>query len=215
MADFTKVKENLEKRGFKVSVFETGCQAADYLAGEIKNTTVGFGGSKTLEAIGLYDKLIENNDVVWHWKVTKVAYENLSEDSAEQMALINQARFDAMNTDVYFSSANAIAETGEIVNIDGAGNRIASTLWGHKKVIFVIGANKLVPTYEDAIWRARNVAAPKRAQSMHKKTPCAVKADKCYDCNSPERVCRGMVTTWKPMMFQEFEVVLINEDFGM
>jgi L-lactate utilization protein LutB len=214
MRDFSNVTKALKERGFKVSVFETGEQAAAYISGQIADTTVGFGGSKTLEAIGLYDKLSENNDVIWHWKATTVAYENLSKDDTENMALIKQARDKAAKTEVYICSANAIAETGEIVNIDGAGNRVSSMLWGHKRIFYVIGSNKLMPTYEQAVWRARNVAAPKRAQSMHKKTPCAVKADKCYDCSSPQRICHGMVTLWKPMLQQECEVVLIDEELG-
>ena len=111
-------------------------------------------------------------------------------------------------------SANALAETGEIINIDGAGNRVSSTLFGHKKVYFVIGKNKLAPTYDEALWRARNVASPIRAQQMNKKTPCAVKADRCYNCKSPDRICRGLVVLWGPMMGMEAEVLLVDEDLG-
>ncbi len=213
MADLTKVKENLEKKGFIVNVFDTGAEATAHLASEISDKTVGFGGSMTLKEIGLYEELSKNNEVVWHWKL--VDYNNLFNEKTKDPSNIRAARDAAMHTDIYISSANALAETGEIVNIDGAGNRVASTLWGHSKVIFVISANKLEPNYEKAVWRARNIAAPKRAASLNKKTPCAIKVDKCYDCNSDERICRGMVTIWKPMQFQEFEVVLIQEDHGM
>ena len=124
--------------------------------------------------------------------------------------------YDLLKTDVYLSSANALAETGEIVNIDGKGNRVASTLFGHDKVYFVIGQNKITETYEDAVWRARNVAAPKRAAQFNVKTPCvAAGAERCFSCKSPERVCRAMVTLWGPMMGTEAEVVLIREDFGL
>ena len=213
MTDFSKVKNALEKNGFRVNVFSKGDEAAAYLKETIKDTTVGFGGSKTLDAIDLYDVLSENNQVIWHWKVAD--YENLTPDQTEEFAKIHNARMQAMNTEVYICSANALSETGEIVNIDGAGNRLASTLWGHKRVVFVIGANKLVPTYEDAVWRARNVAAPKRARSMHKKTPCASGELKCHNCSSPQRICRGMATIWQPMMKQDYEVVLIDEEYGM
>lgn len=120
-----------------------------------------------------------------------------------------------MNADVYLTSANALAETGELVSIDGAGNRLSSMLFGHKKVYYLIGRNKLVPTWEDAVDRARNIAAPHRAQQMGKKTPCAAKADRCYDCKSPERICRGMLTLWGPMMGQEAEILLIDQDLGL
>ena len=76
------------------------------------------------------------------------------------------------------------------------------------------GRNKLAPDFHQALWRARNVAAPKRAQQMHKKTPCAIRGDRCYDCRSPERICRGLVVLWGPTLGMPTEVVLIDEDLG-
>ena len=198
MGTFDAVKKNLEARGFAVRVFDTGAEAAAYLDGAVDGKTVGFGGSVTLDQLGLYDALSKHNTVVWHWR---------------QEA--GPARREAMVTDVYLSSANGLAETGEIINIDGIGNRVAATLFGHEKVIFVIGRNKLVPTYEEALWRARNIASPQNAQRLGKKTPCAVKGDRCYDCRSPERICRGLVTMWGPMMGMEAEVLLVDEDLGL
>ncbi len=195
---FEAVKENLEKRGYTVKVFATGAEAVAYLNSEIDGKTVGIGGSGTVKNIGAYELLSGHNTVYWHW-----------------MTEPNEARKNAMNTDVYLTSVNALAESGEMVNIDGAGNRVASTLFGHQKIYFIIGRNKLVKTYEEAVWRARNIAAPKRAQQMNRKTPCAVKADRCYDCKSPERICRGMVTLWEPMLGQPAEVILIDEDHGL
>jgi len=199
MSKFDTIKKNLEERGYTVRVFAAGKEAADYLDGAVDGKSVGFGGSATLDALGLYDRLGGHNRVVWHWKQSSAA----------------SARREAMATDVYLTSANALAETGEIVNIDGVGNRVASTLFGHGKVYFVIGRNKLAPTYEEAVFRARNVAAPRRARQLGKKTPCAVKCDRCYDCKSPERVCRGMVTLWGPMTGMEAEVLLVDEDLGL
>ena len=206
MTDFTKIKANLEQNGFAVSTFDTKEEARDYLVSELAGKSVGFGGSRTIDALGVYEALEGKSELHWHWKM------GIDPDKVE--AIVKE-RDNAMKTDVYLSSANAISETGEIVNIDGAGNRVSSTLWGHDKVIFVIGANKIEPTYEDAVWRARNVAAPKRAQSVGAKTPCAVKGDKCYDCKSPGRICRGFVTLWRAMNKHEYEVVLIDEELGM
>lgn len=197
MADFTKVEQALRQRGYTVHVFDTGAEAADYLNGAIDGVSVGIGGSVTVQQLGLYDRLAEHNQVYWHWQ-----------GGPEQRAR-------AAGADVYLTSANGLAETGEILNIDGAGNRVASTLYGHKKVYFVIGANKLAPTRDEALWRARNIAAPRNAQRLGKKTPCAVNGDKCYDCKSPDRICRGLVELWGPMMGMETEVILINEDLGM
>ena len=199
MTDFSRVKQNLEARGFRVSVFATAAEAADYLDSAIDNTSVGFGGSVTLEQMGLYERLERHDRVNWHWRPTV--------DGAD-------ARQAAMTAEHYITSVNGLAETGELINIDGSGNRVASTLYGHKKVWFVVGRNKLAPTYEEALWRARNIAAPKNAQRLKRKTPCAVKADHCYDCKSPERICRGLVVLWEAIGSMEMEVVLVDEALG-
>ena len=194
---FDTVKQNLETRGFSVRTFATAAEAAAYLNEAIDGKTVGFGGSVTLKDMGLYELLGSHNDVHWHW--------------------VNgpDERKAAMRTHVHLSSANGLAETGEIINIDGGGNRVASTLYGHEKVYLVIGRNKLAPTYDEALWRARNIAAPKNAQRLGRKTPCAVKGDRCYDCKSPERICRGLTVQWEPMMGMETEILLVDEDLGM
>ena len=120
-----------------------------------------------------------------------------------------------MTADVYLLSANAIAaESGELISIDGTGNRVASTLFGHEKVYFVAGRNKVSPDFDSALYRARNVVAPKNAQRLHRKTPCAAKADRCYNCNSPERICRGLVVHYRKMNSMEMEVVLVDQDLG-
>lgn len=195
---FEAVKKNLEERGYAVRVFSTGKGAADYLDAAIDAKSVGFGGSATLDALGLYERLRSHNEVIWHWKQEP-----------------GPARKAGMQTDVYLTSVNGLAETGELVNIDGCGNRVSATLFGHEKVYFVIGRNKLAPTYDEAVWRARNIASPQRAKQLGKKTPCAVKGDRCYDCKSPERICRGLVTLWGPMMGMAAEVLLVDEDLGL
>lgn len=196
--DLERARENLEQRGFIAKTFATAADAAAYLDGAIDGATVGFGGSITLQEMGLYEKLAAHNEVIWHWKGDADAH----------------AR--AARAQVYIASANGLAETGEIVNIDGNGNRVSSTLYGHQKVYFLVGVNKVAPDFEAALWRARNVAAPKRAQSMGCRTPCAAKADRCYDCKSPERICRGLAVLWaRPNATEEMEVVLIGEALGM
>ena len=194
---FETVKKNLEARGFSVSTFSTAAEAAAYLDSAIDGTTVGIGGSMTVQQMGLHEKLAAHNEVHWHWT-----------DGPEAPAK-------AAHADVYITSANGLTENGEVINIDGAGNRVASTLYGHKRVYFIIGRNKLAPTYDEALWRARNIAAPKNAQRLGKKTPCAVKGDRCYDCKSPDRICRGLVVLWGPSMGVETEIVLVDEDLGL
>ena len=198
MADVAKVEKALKERGYTVKVCATGAEAAAYLDGEIDGATVGIGGCATAQEIGLYELLEKHNTVIWHWK----------QEGAD-------VRKKAMTTDFYITSANALAESGEIVNIDGVGNRLAGTLFGHKKVYFIIGSNKLTADYERAVHRARNVASPRRAQQLGAKTPCAEKADRCYDCRAAGRICRGMTTLWGPMMGSEAEVILIDEEHGL
>ena len=195
--DAEKLQRSLRARGWDFKHFATGEEAADYLAGELSGASVGIGGCGTADAIGLYDKL----KAVWHWK------------EEDQLA----ARMRAMTTDAYVCSANAIAETGEIVNIDGMGNRIAATTFGHKRLYIVAGKNKVCPDLESAIHRARNVAAPLRARSMGMNTPCTRSEElKCYDCSAAERVCCAMTILMHKMMgMDKCELILIDQDLGM
>ncbi len=200
--DAEKLQRSLKARGWDFKHFATGDEAADYLAGELSGASVGIGGCGTADAIGLYDKLkAVCPDVAWHWK------------EEDQLA----ARMRAMTTDAYVCSANAIAETGEIVNIDGMGNRIAATTFGHKRLYIVAGKNKVCPDLESAIHRARNVAAPLRARSMGMNTPCTRSEElKCYDCSAADRVCCAMTILMHKMMgMDKCELILIDQDLGM
>lgn len=195
MADFEALTRTLEGLGYTVRTFETAQEAAGYLDSRIDGRTVAFGGSMTVKEMGLYPLLASHNQAVWHWEGGSLAQ--------------------AMNADVYITSVNALAETGEMINIDGNGNRVASTLYGHKEVYFVVGVNKIAPDYDAALWRARNIASPKNAQRLGKKTPCAVKGERCYDCRSPERICRALTVLWGPMMNgSHMEIILINQELG-
>ena len=198
MVNIENTMKALRSRGFEPVWFESGSEAADYLAKEYAGRSIAFGGSKTLETLGLYERLNETGKVVWHWK----------QDRDKALAAAQKA-------EVYLTSANAVAETGEIVNIDGTGNRVASTLFGKKEVCFVVGKNKLTPNYNEAVWRARNVAAPLNARRLGSNTPCVKGELRCYDCKSPERICRALVTLWgKTLDCERVEVVLIGENLG-
>lgn len=194
-----KTMDNLKKEGFTVSYFETGADAVKYITSQTNGKTIGFGGSKTIEKLNLFEELSENNEVYWHWKQPKA-----------------EARAHSASAQVYISSANAIAETGEIINIDGSGNRVSALMYGHEKVYIIAGINKIAETYEKAMWRAKNIAAPLNAKRLGLKTPCAISNEmKCYDCSSPERICCGTsILTRKMNGIQEMEVILINEELG-
>ena len=194
-----RTMESLTRAGYVVRYFETAKEAADYLDESISGKTVGIGGSVTIEQMGLYERLSARNTVFWHWRTND-----------------SQTRTAAAGAEVYLCSANAIAETGEIVNIDGSGNRVAGTLYNHERVVFVAGENKIAEDYERAVFRARNVAAPLNTRRLGLKTPCAVgKEVKCYNCASKERICCGVVTLLWPMRSVKVtEVVLVGESLG-
>ena len=197
---FEKLKETLEKNGFTVSVFADGKAAAEYLNREIDGVTVGCGGSMTLTEMGVQKSLAEHNTLYAHGITPGDPWEIMAK---------------AATAEVYVLSANAIAEdTGEILNIDGNGNRVSASLFGHRKVYIVAGKNKVSPDYDSALWRLRNVVAPKNAQRLGRKTPCAVKGDKCYDCHSPDRICCGLVVLYQKMRPMDMEVVLIDQELG-
>lgn len=191
----------LVRKSYAASFFETKEEAASYLENAVSGKTVGFGDSATLQALNLHERLATRNEI--HSPMLA---------AEERDFLIRAAR--ALQTQIFLTSVNALSESGELVNIDGTGNRVAGSLFGHEKVYFVVGANKIEPTLEKAIWRARNIAAPRNAKRLGLKTPCAVKADKCYDCKSPERICNGLLIHLRKMNDIEMEVVLIRESLG-
>lgn len=197
MADIEKLKQNLLREGFLVSCFDTAQEACAYLNSAIDGVTVGFGGSQTVRDMGLYEQLSAHNQCYWHWdKVNNVIPP------------------EATNAQVYITSLNGVSENGELINIDGGGNRVASSLYGHQKVYFIIGENKIAPDYDAALWRARNIAAPLNAKRLEKHTPC-VQTGRCMNCTSPERICRALVVLWeKPVLTQDMEVVIVRQSLG-
>ncbi len=198
--DIEKTIANLNHRGFNAQYFSTKEEAAQALAASVHGATIGIGGSMTVQQMGLYELLSSDNEVFWHWK---------SEDRLS-------AQMNAAHAKVYIMSANAISETGEIVNIDGNGNRVASMLYGHDRVIIVAGTNKLAPDLHAAVERARNIASPLNARRFGRKTPCVLTEPmRCHDCSSPERICSGMVILMEKMSsIRQTDVYLIGEDLG-
>ena len=198
MADLEKTRKNLENRGFRAHVFATGAEAAEFLVQTLHGTSIGIGGSVTIDTLGVYDRLCGSNEVFWHWK-------NHAPETRER----------AGKAETYLCSANGVSETGEIVNIDGYGNRVAGTICGPERVFLVVGKNKIAPDLTGAIDRARNIAAPLNARRLNRHTPCAVGEPRCHDCRSPEKVC-GVMTVFfmPPTSIKEFHVLLVNEDLG-
>ncbi len=189
---------NLQKNGFHVTYLPSKQAAQTYLVSQLSNRTINLGDSATLDSMNL-KKALSGANTVWNdWFTDQTV-----------------SRRKAAEADVFITSANAIAQTGEIINIDDTGNRVSSSLYGPGDVYFVVGVNKIAETYDQALWRARNVAAPKNAQRLGLKTPCAKRGDRCYDCQSPDRICRGLVVLWRSMSGAgRMEVVLVDEALG-
>ena len=189
------LKKNFEAGGFTVTFFDTKEAAADHIAGSIKDSTVGFGGSMTAKEMGLYDRMkAAGNDCVWHWI------------EADKGPDVFEKAFHAKH---YILSANGVSEEGYIVNIDGTGNRIAATVFGKKKVWFVVGKNKIVPTLAEAMKRADTTAAILNAKRF-------LPADATEEQIEAKRdqICRAMTIHRKPMNGMESEIVFVDEELG-
>lgn len=191
----------LKRNNYEVSFFKTAEDAAQYLDSSLNDKYIGFGDSDTMLQMSLFDRFASHNKVVdpKHWVSGKT---------------FGDTAIECLTTDIFLTSVNALSESGEFVNIDGTGNRVAGSLFGHKKVYFVVSTNKITQTLEDAIWRARNIAAPRNAMRLGLRTPCAIKGDHCYNCSSPDRICNGLVIYYKKMHNMDMEVVLIDEELG-
>jgi hypothetical protein len=207
--DYAALKKVLNRNEFAMYYFGNRDEATGYLNGEVDNTIVGLGDSATLLEMSLYDSLKTHNIVY---------------DPAHPVAgmTFSEMAMKCFGTNVFITSVNAIAETGELVNIDGTGNRVAASLVSHERVYFVLGVNKIEPTLEKAIWRARNIAAPLNAKRLQKGTPCSIKGDRCYNCAHPGRICNCLVVYWNAMNSAKdsmkcayMEVVLIGEKLGL
>lgn len=196
--NYEKLKQNFEKHGFHTTYFETKEEAADYLGTVIKGETVGIGGCMTAQEMKLDQILAKENTVIWHW-----------------LEPGEETRRRAREATVYLCSANGVSETGELVNIDGTGNRVSMTLFGPEKTYFLVGVNKIAKDLNGALERAKNIAAPKNSIRFQKKTPCTVPGEEyCHDCNSPDRICRATVILERPCSGMRVEVVFINQQLG-
>ncbi|MEM2601567.1 MAG: lactate utilization protein [Candidatus Bathyarchaeia archaeon] len=201
------VAEALERRGFKAFVARDRGEALGKVLELIpKGANVGIGGSLTVREVGIPEALEARGcRIVQHW-IPGIPPER-------DMAL----RREALTTDFYLTSANAITEDGLIVNMDAVGNRTSAMAFGPSNVIIVAGLNKIVKDLNGAIERIRNIAAPLNASRLKRNVPCA-KEGKCVDiregCDSPERICRVMTIFERRPARTNVFVVLIGEALG-
>ncbi len=198
-----KTVENLKKHGFDAHFVQSSQEAKDLILGLVeKFDSFGFGGSDTTRSLGLVEALRGKNKTIYdHWQ------QGLSREQDLELRL-QQGR-----ADCFLCSANAIAATGEVVNVDGFGNRTNAMTFGPKKVVVVAGMNKVRPDLHSALARIKEIAAPMRAKSLGMKTPCA-ETGFCQDCNSPQRICRVTTILHRKPVMTDITVVLVNEELG-
>jgi len=200
---------SLEKRGFKALSAGSGAEARDAVLGMIvPGSTVGVGGSVTVREIGLVEALQSRGHKIYQRWGTPV-----SQGTPASQADDFDYRRAQLTCDVFLSSSNAVTVEGELVNVDGIGNRVASMIFGPRKVIVVAGWNKIVPDVNAAIQRIRTVAAPLNAKRLELKVPCA-RTGYCTDCDAPDNMCRvTSIISWKPRR-TDLSVVLVEEKLG-
>ncbi len=198
-----KLVKNLKRRNIEAHYCATSQEAVSKVMDLIADgSSVTWGGSMTVRDMGIPQALKERGTL-----------EVLDRDTVSDPAQKQQMYLRAFSADVFLSSANAISEDGVIVNIDGNGNRVAAISWGPKKVIFIIGLNKVASTVEAAIARARSTASPINAQRFDIATPCRLDG-MCHNCNSPESICSYIHLLRNSRTQGRHIVVLVGEDLG-
>ena len=163
-----------------------------------EGSSVTMGGATSAHEIGLVDALKKGN------------YNFIDRDACEDKRAAMLAAYDA---DVFLASANAITEDGIMVNIDGNSNRVSAIAQGPRKVVFIVGMNKVCPDPDSAMKRARNVAAPINAQRFGLNTPCC-KTGACMDCKTPDTICCQFLITRFSRHKDRIHVILVNGNLG-
>lgn len=166
------------------------------------NSTISFGGSMTLSESGMMDALTKRSDIT--------LYDRSTAKTPEEVTDIYH---NAFHTDYFFMSSNAISASGELVNIDGNGNRVAALIYGPKNVIILAGMNKVTPDLPSALTRAKNMAAAPNSNRLNRYTPCSVTGI-CGDCQSPDCICAQTVITRRSQTPNRIKVILIGETLG-
>ena len=197
-----KMIKNLKRRNFEAIYCPTAAEAVEKISAMMPDgSTVTWGGSMTIRDMGLTAAL--------HKRALKVLDRDLAADRDEAQRIYREA----FSADFYLSSVNAISEDGVIVNIDGNGNRVAAITFGPKKVIFVVGLNKVAQDVSAALARARSTASPINAARFDIKTPCQVDGV-CHNCNSPESICNYIHFMRNSHPAGRHTVVLVGEELG-
>ncbi len=194
--------QNLKKRNMAAYYCDTKEEAVELAKSLIKEgSTISFGGSMTLHESGMIDALKSGD------------YKLLDRSTAGSADEVKKIYHDALSSDTYFMSSNAISLDGHLVNIDGNGNRLAALIYGPEQVIVMAGMNKVASTSDEALNRVRNFAAPANTQRLDRNTPCH-KTGFCHDCQSEDCICCNTVITRRSSREGRIKVIMIGEILG-
>ncbi|MCP3925302.1 MAG: lactate utilization protein [Desulfobacterales bacterium] len=203
-----KTVKSLIKNQFDAVYCKTSEDAISHLQSLVeKGTKVGFGGSMTAVELGLVDKLEEKGaEILNKESVTP-------EPNPFDPVAFKEMTRKLFSSNLYIASANAVTMDGHILNIDGAGNRVATITIGPDKVVLIAGANKITRNIDEAYNRMETVACPKNAKRYNMPNPCA-KTGVCMDCKSDTRICRIYhIMKYKPIM-TDITVIIVGESLG-
>ncbi|MBI4722977.1 MAG: lactate utilization protein [Candidatus Stahlbacteria bacterium] len=193
----------LEEKNYAVSSVPTKSDALKLVMGMIpEGSTVGTGGSMTVSEVGLLDAIEIGNFKFYNQYRT-----GLSEDKANEM------RTQGLLADYYITGTNAITITGELINLDGFGNRVAAITYGPKKVIIIVGINKFVNSIEEGIHRVRHYAAVLNSKRFNRLLPCT-ETGKCNDCHATDRICNHLLVTYRQHKKGRVSIVIVDEELG-
>lgn len=197
-----KTAEALRANGFQVHVAWDRESAKETVLKLVpEGSTVGVGGSVTVRELGLVEELERRGFRVFHHWV----------DAPPEK--VWELMRKELTSDVFITSSNAVTMDGKLVNIDNAGNRVAAMVFGPRRVIIVVGRNKIVKDVEEGLRRARNVAAVMNSKRLGRDNPC-VKVGYCVDCRSPTRSCNVVMIVERRPSRTDVHVVLVDEDLG-
>lgn len=199
-----KAVESLGKHDFTAIYCATPQDAFDYIVAEAADArNVGFGGSMSVAGLGVEARLREQGKEILNHNNPALSREERLEIMRSQLTC-----------DLFLSGCNALTLSGELVNIDASGNRVAAMFFGPAKVIVVAGRNKLVEgTTQDAIARVKGRATPPNAKRLNFNTPCA-RTGFCSNCNSPDRICRVTTVIDRKPRWTDLRVLVVNADMG-
>ncbi len=199
----TQLVKNLQGRHFEAYYCANRQEALEKALELIpEGASVGWGGAMSAEQIGLMDAVRKGN------------YRPLDRSTCKTQEEKDLVARESMFADVFLTGANALSIDGQMVNIDGTGNRVAATIYGPKTVLVIAGMNKVCDSLEDAFRRARTVAAPMNKQRFSNATPCAVTGT-CADCKAEGCICNQIVITRHCRPAGRIKFILVGEDLGL